>query len=617
MRAPQYILPLADELVVDLFAGGGGASTGIEQAIGRHVDIAVNHDREAVALHQANHPQTKHYVEDVYAVDPIEVTGGRPVGLLWASPDCTYHSKARGGKPHRDRNKARRRRGLAWAIHKWVRAVKPRVVIMENVEEWRSWGPLLDNGQPCPERRGQSFDRWSAAMRNEGYTMECRELRASDHNTPTIRNRLYVILTRIGTGTPVWPRRTNGPGLKPYRTAAECIDFNLPATSIFDRSKPLARNTLRRVAKGTWRHALASPDPYIVNTRNGERAGQAPRTRSKDEAYWTITAEGSQGAVAQPVLVPFIGDQSRPMDLKTAGADEPLRTACASVKGGHFNLTAAALVPMRGTSASHLGNSHDLKAPASSVSAGGTHHGLVQAHLLHLTHHGDRPGTSPNGLVPTVTGAHRGEQAIATAHFEQANGGFYEGAGRPAGAPMSTITTAGSNQQLVTAYLVKYYGEGGQWQGLDEGMHTVPTKDRMGLVRVASVPLDCLAPEHRRRAKQCADLLHEHLPENFTDAADLVMVWMRGAWFVLIDIMLRMLQPRELYLAQGFPRSYIIDYGIDPFTGRRVTLTKTAQVRMCGNSVCPPVAAAIVRANYHEPGGEVRQPRQREARVLA
>lgn len=598
MLSPQFGLPLHHELVIDLFAGGGGASTGIEQAIGRPVDIAVNHDRKAVALHQANHPQTKHYVEDVYAVDPIGVTEGRPVGLLWASPDCTYHSKARGGKPHRDRNKARRRRGLAWAIHKWVRAVKPRVVIMENVEEWRWWGPLLDSGQPCPERRGQSFDRWATGMRNEGYTLEYKELRASNFDTPTIRNRLYIIATRMEA--PVWPAATNGPGLKPRRAAAECIDFDLPAVSIFDRPKPLARNTMRRVAKGTWRHALANPEPFIVNTRNGERTGQEPRTRAKDEPYWTVTAAGSQGAVVQPVLAPFIGDQSRPMNFATAAADEPLRTQCAGVKGGHFNLTAAALLPLRGTTEAHLGNARDLKDSLSTISAGGKHHALAQAHLMHLTHHGDRPGASLDEGVPTVTGANRGELAIATAHFEQANGGFYEGEGRPARAPMSTITTAGSNQQLVTAYLVKYYGEGGQWQGLDEGMHTVPTKDRMGLVQMVQVPLDCLSPEHRSRAKQCADLLHEHLPEHFPDVADLVLVVMRGVWYVLVDITLRMLQPRELYNAQGFPPNYIIDHGIDPFTGERVTMTKTDQVRMCGNSVCPPMARALVAANYRE-----------------
>jgi DNA (cytosine-5)-methyltransferase 1 len=598
MLSPQHALPLHDELVIDLFAGGGGASTGIEQAIGRPVDIAVNHDREAVALHQANHPLTKHYVSDVFEVDPREVTEGRPVGLLWASPDCTYHSKARGGKPHRDRNKARRRRGLAGVVVHWAKAVRPRVIILENVEEWRQWGPLLDNGQPCPARRGQSFDRWTAAMRNAGYTLDYRELRASKYDTPTIRNRLYIIATRIGS--PVWPIASHGLGLKPERTAAECIDWSIEGKSIFDRSKELATNTLRRLAKGCWKHVLTSASPYIVNTRNGERKGQEPRTRGTDESYWTVTAEGSQGAVAQPKLVPFIGEQSRPAEGRTHAVDKPLLTQCAEVKGGHFAMSAAALLPLRGTSESHLGASHSVQEPVGTVSASGTHHGLLSAHLMHLTHHGERPGVSMLDGMPTVTGANRGEIAIATAHFEQANGGFYDGQGRPATSPMSTITTAGSNQQLVTAYFVKYYSSGGQWQAANEPMHTLPTKGRMGLVETIQVPIDALAPEHRRRAKQCADLLREHLPAHFKEPADMVLVLLHGCWYVLVDITLRMLQPRELYNAQGFPKDYIIEYGIDPFTGQRITLSKTAQVRMCGNSVCPPVAAALVRANYRE-----------------
>lgn len=562
MLTPQFVIPLHRELVIDLFAGGGGASTGIEQAIGRPVDIAVNHDREAVALHQANHPQTKHYVEDVYAVDPQGVTEGRPVGLLWASPDCTYHSKARGGKPHRDRNKARRRRGLAWAIHKWVRAVKPRVVIMENVEEWLWWGPLLDDGQPCPERRGQSFDRWAAAMRNAGYTLEHKTLRASTLGAPTIRNRLYIIAT--STGAPIWPAATHGPGLKPFRTAAECIDWSIEAQSIFARTKELADNTLRRLAKGLWKHTLTSAAPYIVNTRNGEREGQQPRTRGIQEPYWTATAEGSQGAVAQPAFIPFISDQSRPLSANSAPADSPLRTACANVKGGHFNLVTAAIVPLRGTSPSHLGATDGVDEPVSTISASGTHHGLL------------------------------------TAHFEQANGGFYDGEGQPAAEPMSTITTAGSNQQLCTAYFVKYYGNEKDGVAANEPMHTLPTKDRMGLVQTVQIPLNSLAPEHRLRAKQCADMLHRYLPEHFPVQADMVVAFMKGVWYVLVDITLRMLQPRELYTAQGFPPAYIIAYGIDPFTGKRIELTKTAQVRMCGNSVCPPMACALVAANYHE-----------------
>lgn len=564
MLQPQFILPLATELVIDLFAGGGGASTGIEAAIGRHVDIAVNHDREAVSLHQANHPQTKHYVEDVFAVDPLEVTEGLPVGLLWASPDCTYHSKARGGKPHRDRNKARRRRGLAGVVVKWAAQVHPRVICLENVEEWKDWGPLLPDGTPCPDRRGQSFLRWVASLRNLGYVVEWREIRADRYGTPTIRKRLYVIARCDGEPI-VWPAATHGKGLKPLATAAECIDWSIEATSIFARERPLAHNTLRRLAKGAWKHVLINPQPYIVGLAHGEHKDR-PGTRSHGahEPLRTIHASGGNYAVAQPVLVPFISDQSRPLNANSAPADSPLRTQCANVKGGHFNLVAAALLPLRGTSDSHLGASHSVGDPISTISASGTHHALMMA------------------------------------HFEQANGGFYEGAGRSADAPLSTITTAGSNQQLVTAYFVKYYGNEKDGIRLDEPMHTIPTKDRFGLVQIVQIPLEALAPEHRARAKQCADLLREHLPEHFTVPADLVMVNVRGAWWALVDITLRMLQPAELYRAQGFPKTYIHAYGVDPFTGVRFDLTKTAQVRMVGNSVCPPVAAALVKANYAE-----------------
>jgi DNA (cytosine-5)-methyltransferase 1 len=295
-------------------------------------------------------------------------------------------------------------------------------------------------------------------------------------------------------------------------------------------------------------------------------------------------------------------------------ADAPLRTVCAQVKGGHFSVVAPTLAPLRGTSEGHLGG-HSIEQPLSTVSAGGTHHALVSAHLTHLTHHGDRPGTSPADPLPTVTGAHRGEQAMALAFFEQANGGFYDGDGRAADAPMSTITSSGSNQRLATAYLVKYYSSGGQWQGLAEPMHTLPTKGRMGLVQTIQVPVDCLSPEHRSKASQCAALLHEHMPEHFPEPASLVLMSYGGTWWVLVDITLRMLKARELYRAQSFPNDYIIheipdptllfENGVqvpgDPRLIPRIPLSITAQIRMCGNSVSPAQAEALVRANFrHE-----------------
>jgi DNA (cytosine-5)-methyltransferase 1 len=354
MLRPQFLLPLSDELVVDLFAGGGGASTGIEAAIGRHVDIAVNHDPEAVSLHQANHPQTEHHVSNVWEVDPRVVTGGRRIGLLWASPDCTYHSKARGGKPHRDRNKARRRRGLASIVVKWVRQLQPtgqhpRVISLENVEEFQHWGPLLEDGTPCPDRRGSSFLRWVAQLRNLGYAVEWRELRACDYGTPTIRKRLFMVARCDGQPI-VWPAATHaakpakGSGLKPWRTAADCIDWSLPCPSIFERERPLADATLRRIAHGVMRYVVNNPAPFIarightgwgdggkvqplakplttvttkaehllvsptlVQTGYGERAGQAPRVPGLDKPLGTVVAGGAKHGLVAAFLTKHYG----------------------------------------------------------------------------------------------------------------------------------------------------------------------------------------------------------------------------------------------------------------------------------------------------------------------
>jgi DNA (cytosine-5)-methyltransferase 1 len=347
---------------------------------------------------------------------------------------------------------------------------------------------------------------------------------------------------------------------KPWRTAAECINWELPGKSIFGRDRPLAHNTMRRIAKGAWKHVLANPRPYIVGAGGSVYAGKPVGV---DQPFGTFKTDNHR-AVVQPVLAPFIGDQSRPLNATTAAANSPLRTQCANVKGGHFTLTAAALLPLRGTTEGHLDNSRELRDLMTTISASGTHH------------------------------------ALAMAHFEQANGGFYEGTGRPADAPLSTITTAGSNQQLVTAYFVKYYGNERDGISMHGPIHTIPTKDRFALVEAIQVPLSTLAPEHRERAKQCADLLREHLPEHFKEPADMVVVSVDGTGYVLVDFTLRMLQPPELYRGQGFPLSYITAFGIDPFTGKRIVLTLTAQVRMCGNSVSPPVAAALVRANYSE-----------------
>jgi len=725
----QLNLPIPHELIIDNFAGGGGTSTGLEEAFGRPVDIAINHDPEALAMHALNHPYTRHLCESVWDVDPIEITGGRPVGLVWLSPDCKHFSKAKGKTPV-----SREIRGLAWVGMRWVALTKPRVLMLENVEEFQTWGPVIVNpdgsSYPDPKRKGKTFKSFVRQLRQHGYQVDWREMRACDNGAPTIRKRLFLVARRDGLPI-VWPEQTHGDPmsrevlagmLAPYRTAAECIDFDIPAISIFERKKDLAPNTQRRVAKGLWRHVLTSQKPFIVTNTSGHPGasinaplptiatgghhmlGQpniapftagaggpeyAGRPASVDQPMGTSTTENHR-AIVSPVLTPIFrtpaATNSRPHDFlctscgntfpswrdgdehvpgtcpscgretgicaieeiddtvmapfltehanassqRTMPADEPMRTLCAQVKGGHFSVVAPTLAPLRGTSEAHLGG-HDIKQPLSTISAGGTHHALIAAHLTHLTHHGDRAGSTPAEPLPTVTGAHRGEQAMVAAHLvdigatgnpdtptgaflEQGMRGSDDGDGRPANVPPSPITATG-DQRLASAYLVKYYSSGGQWQGMADPMHTLPTKGRMGLVQTIQVPLDSLSPEQREKAKKCAELLHTHMPERFPEPAELVLMGYGDAWWVLVDITLRMLKARELYRAQSFPDGYIIHEipnpellfkdGIqvpgDPRDIPRIPLSATAQIRMCGNSVTPVQAKALVQANFrHE-----------------
>jgi len=631
-------LDLGHELIVDNFAGGGGTSTGLETAFGRPVDIAINHDPEALAMHAINHPHTLHLCESVWDVNPITVTRNRPVALVWLSPDCKHFSRAKGGTPV-----AKHIRGLAWVGLRWAALTKPRVLMLENVEEFTTWGPLKmgEDGlwYPDPAKKGKTFESFVRQLRALGYTVDWRQLRACDNGAPTIRKRLFLVARR--DGLPIcWPTQTHGDPsskevlagmLAPWRSAAECIDFRLPGKSIFDRKKPLVTNTLRRVAKGLWRHVLDTSNPFIVPTDDG----------------------------CSTPLAPFIGDQSRPEEHRTSAASAPLRTQCAQIKGGHFNLTAAALAPLRGTSAAHMGG-HSVGQPLSTVAASGTHHALLAAHLVDMGHgessktgakrwsHGIRSleqplntitaGNSPAAISAAYMTKFRFDSTghdlrdpmhtvtansfvkrpggsvpmgVVAACLEQANGGYLEdNDGRSVNSPISTIASKGANQRLVSAYCVKYYSSGGQWQGLHEPMHTLPTKGRMGLVQIVQVPVDGMDPQVLERARRCARLLREYLPEHFTQDADIVLI----GDYVLVDITLRMLKPRELFRAQAFPEQYIIEEipdpallfkdGVqaqDPLSIPRIPLTATAQVRMCGNSVSPIQAAALIHANFtHE-----------------
>jgi DNA (cytosine-5)-methyltransferase 1 len=510
MKTPQFLLPLAHELVVDLFAGGGGASTGIEAAIGRHVDIAVNHDPEAISLHEANHPQTRHFISDVFEVDPITVTNGQPVGALWASPDCKHFSKAKGGTPV-----SKKIRGLAWVVVKWAKAVKPRVIFLENVEEFQTWGPLGEDDRPCPVRKGETFRQWVGELEALGYRVEWRELRACDYGAPTIRKRLFLVARRDGLPV-VWPEPTHAKpdakgkapkGLKPWRTAAECIDWSIPCPSIFERKKPLADATCRRIAKGLVRYVIEAGKPFIVSIAN-----------------WTSESVRSGG--------------------------QPLSTVTANPKGGHHALVVPTLVQTGyGERPGQAPRVPGLEKPLGTVVAG-QKHALVSAFLAkHYTGVVGSDLTNPIGTVTSVD-----HHSLVTANLVHMGHG--EGkAGGPVTEPLHTISAQGLHHGEVRAFLVKYYSEGGQDQSLHDPMHTIPTKDRLGLVTVT----------------------------------------IAGQEWVIVDIGLRMLNPKELYAAQGFPAHYRFETGADG-----EPMTKTAQVRMCGNSVSPPPAEALVRANYSE-----------------
>ncbi len=570
-------LPFEKELVVDLFAGGGGASTGIARAY-REPDVAVNHNPIALAVHRANHPKTDHYVADVFEVDPVLATGGQPVGILWASPDCRHHSKAKGGAP-RDRKV----RGLAWVVIRWAYATRPRLLFLENVEEFCDWGPVDDDGQPIKSEKGRTFRAFIAALstglpedhpdmaeimesigefvpmaslvRGLGYNVEWRERIAANAGAPTIRKRLYLVARSDGKPI-VWPapvrhKKPVGKQL-PWRGAAECIDWSNTGKTIF-RDKPMAANTMRRVAKGCWRHVLTSAKPFIVPMR-----GTSPSHTSShgmDEALSTISAGGTHHALVEPALAPFLTECANGSSQRNFDAQEPLRTQVAQVKGGHFAMVAAHMTAF----GQNAVGSSPLE-PMQTALAGATRHGIVSA------------------------------------FFEQANGGFYDGDGRSANDPLSTICQSGANQRLVSAYLVKYYGNEKDGISLTEPMHTLPTKDRVALIEVVQVP-DTLTAEQMEGARRCAAFMHEYLPEHFKDPAEMVLI----GEYVLVDITLRMLQPPELKRAQGFPESYIIDRGlfVDPESGAKEwrDVNKTDQVRLIGNSVCPDEAEAIVAAN--------------------
>jgi len=569
-------------LVIDLFAGGGGASEGIRMALGRDPDYAVNHDPLAVAMHKANHPGTVHYTQDVWEVSPRQVTRGRPVDLLWASPDCTHFSKAKGGAPRRDQ----KRRDLAWVVEKWAREARPGVIYLENVEEFRTWGPLDREGRPIEAARGETFRAWVRSLRRLGYAVQFKELRASGYGTPTIRKRLYMIARCDGLPI-VWPEPTHGPGRpQPWRTAAECIDWSIPCPSIFERKRPLAENTLHRAAEGIQRYVLGKAEPFIVTYYGPKKPGDF-RGCGMGGQFGTQTTENRHALV-----VPYLTEHAHSKKPRTFDVEDPLRTHCANVKGGHFALVSPVLVGAGGPS--YGGKPVGADKPFGTLMTE-NHQALVTASLVQ-TGYGERAGQAPRALdigKPLGTVVAGGcKHALVASHLVKLRGTCK--AGQPVDEPVATVTAGGLHLGEVRAFMVNYHGQS-IGQGMDSPTTTLTSRDRLGLVT-------CTVGDRRREVE---DLLRWHRRSKFRwgfqcdDFDGLIEdafcgeVVIRGEVYCIADIGMRMLQPRELYRAQGFPDSYVIDLEHE---GR--ALSKSDQVRLCGNSVCPPMAEALVRANY-------------------
>ena len=665
MKRDAFTLSLdfGSELIIDNFAGGGGTSTGLEQAFGRPVDIAINHDPEALAMHAANHPHTIHLCESVWDVDPIKVTDNRPVGLVWLSPDCKHFSKAKGGKPVE-----KRIRGLAWVTLRWAAKCKPRVIMLENVEEFKTWGPLLveadGSAKPDPAKKGKTFDSFIRQLRAHGYTVDYREMRGCDHDTPTIRKRFFLVARRDGIAIK-WPEPTHGAPdsigvragkLLPYRTAAECIDFSLPCPSIFERDKPLAPATLRRIAKGIMRYVVDAADPFIVNTANSKTTGRAPNVWETAEPLRTITSAPGFSVVS-PTIVPVThqgGD-------RTESIGEPFRTITGAHRGEKA-LGVATLVQVGyGEREGQAPRALDIEKPLGTVVGAAAKHALVEAELVPfvMTNTTGHPGAGANMPVPTITAA--GNQAVATAFLAK----HYTGVvGSDLADPIGTITAC-DHHSLVTAFLTEHANASNQRvMPADEPLRTICAQVRGGHFSMVSAhitkfrtgatgsdmnmplptitagpkenpagaphalgivtsnmiklrgtstaagtdePLGTVSAGGQHHAEVRAFLLSyygtDQAPEidgplaTVTSRDRFGLVTIHGQDYQIVDIGLRMLQPRELFRAQGFPEDYII--GDDPAQGLK--LTKSAQVRMCGNSVCPPMAKALILANFaHE-----------------
>lgn len=539
------------ELFVDNFAGGGGASTGIEMATGMSVDIAINHDIEAIRMHKANHPSTNHYCESVWDIDPVEVCKGNPVALAWFSPDCKHFSKAKGGKP-----KDKKIRGLAWVALRWAALVRPRVIMLENVEEFKTWGPLNRSHRPIKSKQGVTFNKFCQQLRDLGYQVEFNELVAADYGAPTMRKRFFMIARCDGKPI-VWPEPTHAPAdseevkaglLKPYVGAYTQLDFSLPCPSIFDTSeeikekygiravRPLAPKTMERIARGLKKFVLDNAEPFIVQVNHS--GAKSDYCNSMNEPLSTVTSKHGFGIV-EPYMV-----QCK-YDNEAQNVEKPLGTI--TTVGSHL-LVESKLAPFMGTNTTnHPGGS--CEEPIHTITTG-NQQCLISPTLIQYhseTTQNDVRGQTIEEPIMTVDSSNR--YGLVTSFLSK----FYKsGTGQDVREPLHTITTSAGHFGEVRAFLIKYYGEC-TGQDIKNPLDTVTSHDRFGLVTI------------------------------------------EGVDYQIVDIGFRMLGPKELYGCQGFPDDYIIDHD---YKGNKYS--RTEQVRRCGNAVCPPIPAAMVKANLPE-----------------
>ena len=540
------------ELIVDNFAGGGGTSTGIELATGYSPDIAINHDPEAIKMHKANHPNTKHYCENVWAVDPVKACGGHPIALAWFSPDCKHFSKAKGGKP-KDKNI----RGLAWVACRWAGLVRPRVIMLENVEEFKTWGPLGRRHHPIKAKQGKTFEKFVQQLTDLGYEVQCRELIAADYGAPTMRKRFFMIARCDGKPI-VFPEPTHGPAdseavkeglVKPYVGAYTQLDFSLPCPSIFDTSeeikkkygiravRPLAPKTMERIARGLKKFVIDNPEPFIIQCNHGGER----RPNDIRKPMPTITGKHGYGIV-EPKFAPYMGTNTT--NHPGGNCKDPIHTI---TTGNQQCLISPTLIQYHSETAQGEVRGQTIEDPIMTVD-GSNRYGLVTS-FLHKFYDGGYKGAGETLENPLPTVTSWDHNSVVTANLIQMNNHCD---GKDIRQPLPTITAGDGHFGEVRAFLIKYYGQG-TGQDIKEPLDTVTSRDRFGLVTI-----------------------------NGTD-------------YQIVDIGLRMLEPRELYGCQGFPDDYIIDHD---YTGK--IYPRSEQVRRCGNAVCPPIPTALVRANLPE-----------------